>query len=133
MPAKPLSPTMRAALDAVRTHPAQPAGKLPGGTGTVRALMRRQLVEVAGEDWLVYLPEHEHRFRSLMHLDGCHHYSNQYRCECGVQLVIHGERSPRQDPYSIVWMEGDGDSVCTRCEQLLAGARPRYEMVIARG
>jgi hypothetical protein len=126
-----LSPTMRACLDAIEAEQGQPARALPGGLGTVWALMRRHLVETGQRDpWLVFLPAHEHKFRTSVHLDGCHFYTTHGSCECGVVYGHRGERRPKSDPYGAIWMGPDGS--CERCDELLKGARPACETVIQR-
>lgn len=128
-----LSPTMRACLETVEAVPGQPARTLPGGLGTVWALMRRHLVEVSpGDPWLVFTPAHPHEFKPTMHLDGCHFYTTHATCDCGVVYAYRGERSVKRDPYSAVWMEPTSDVPCQRCQELQNGARPVHETVIQR-
>lgn len=126
-----ITATMQLALDAIDQAPGTPASKLPGGTQTVIALMRRGAAEVQGEDWRVFKPQHQHAFRSTMHMDGCHFYRTDYVCECGVQATSIRERS-MTDPYSIVWMEPTGKDECARCDELIAGARPKTEVIVGR-
>jgi len=64
--------------------------------------------------------DHEHAWKLVMHLDGCHFYSSSYSCECGAVRVSRGER--KMDGYSAVWALED----CERCQQLLAGATPKH-------
>jgi len=120
------------ALTEIERKQGQLAAHLPGGTRTVEALMRRGMVEVAGEDWRTYLPEHKHAFKRGMHLDGCHWFGNSGACECGVVYSARNERSLKGDPYSAIWMDDMGVDTCIRCEQLKNGARPRSTFVIAR-
>jgi hypothetical protein len=128
-----LSPTMRACLETIEAVPGQPAKTLPGGLGTVWALMRRGLVEVSrGDPWLVFVPAHQHEFKAVMHLDGCHFYRTNATCDCGVIYGHRGERSLKHDPYSAVWMEPTSDVPCERCTELMNGARPVHETVIQR-
>jgi hypothetical protein len=131
MSAEELTPTMRAALKEIKREEGQLAAHLPGGTRTVEALMRRSRVEVAGQDWRVYLPEHEHRFVPGMHIDMCHSFENRGTCECGAVYHSVIERSLNTDPWSAVWMGETGES-CERCRQLQRGARPRALVIIAR-
>lgn len=128
-----LSGTMKLALMSIETHPGLLAKELPGGSNTIRALMRRWKVEVQGDPWHVFLPTHEHIFAPSMHLDGCHSYQTQGICECGVQYAFFGERSLKGDPYSAIWMlDDDGGTECERCKALVYGARPRYVVMIVR-
>lgn len=59
----------------------------------------------------------QHRkLRALMHLDGCHRYTNVYHCRaCGGQLALSGERG--RDDYML-----DLDD-CERCRAIAGGAR----------
>jgi hypothetical protein len=50
---------------------------------------------------------HEHKWRLVSHLDGCHYFSTSAACACGATLVQSAERDVKEDPYSAVWM-GDG-------------------------
>jgi hypothetical protein len=122
-----LTNTMKQALKRIERQPGTPSKLLPGGTRTAQALMRRGRIEVQGDDWRAYLPEHEHRFVTTLHLDGCHFYETRAECACGVLLRSVGERS---GDYAEVWMDNPDD--CARCRRLLEGARPRYDVVIAR-
>lgn len=129
----PTTPTMRRALAEIEREPGQPANVLPGGAATVRALMRRELCEVETEDWRVYPLSHDHRWQTTMHLDGCHFYESHLACECGARARTYSERSLRSDPYSVIWMDSEQPGrKCPRCEALIAGARPRHEVVIGR-
>lgn len=79
---------------------------------------------------------HEHEWRLVSHLDGCHYYSTSAACACGATLLQTAERDVKEDPYSAVWM-GDGaeDDGCERCRELLDGASPdpfRNEVVVPR-
>lgn len=127
-----LTNTQRAALAEITRAPGRLAKRYPGGVPTVQALMRRGLVEVQGEEWKTFLPAHEHSFSRDLHLDGCHFYETQGRCECGVQFRFTGERSLNTDDYAEVWMEQTGPEPCARCEALRDGARPKRDYVIAR-
>jgi hypothetical protein len=124
-----LTACMKLCLESIEQAPGTRAQKLPGGMGTVNALMRRGLAELDHET-RVFKPQHQHAFSSTMHLDGCHYYSNDYVCKCGVKAHSYSERS-MTDPYSIVWMEPSGEP-CVRCEELIAGARPRHQVTIWR-
>lgn len=124
----PLTGTMQLCLDSVEQAPGAFARDLPGGKNTVAALMRRGKVEIDGEHH-VFLPAHKHEFKLTMHLDGCHSFSSVYACDCGVQASSYGERSVAADPYSGMWMDSPG---CTRCKELLQGARPAHEVQITR-
>jgi hypothetical protein len=125
-----LTPTQRMCLAAVRERPGTPANELPGGIRTVLALMRRELVERAPHDaggppaWLIFEPQHRHTFKSTMHMDGCHWWSSAGACSCGATIAVRGERNPRSDPYSLVWMDPAGEGcACLRCEAITRGAR----------
>jgi len=124
-----LTGTMQLCLDSIDQAPGTTASELPGGKNTIAALMRRGLVEI-DEDERVYRPEHEHVFKTSMHLDGCHSYSTAARCECGTIYNSYGERSVKSDPYSAIWM--DPADNCERCKAILAGAPRRFEVVITR-
>jgi hypothetical protein len=77
------------------------------------------------------LAEHTHRFKITAHLDGCHWYSTTAACACGATFASHGERSPRDDPWSMEWLMPEA---CERCAELAAGAEPKYgEEVRERG
>lgn len=123
---------MRMCLESVEQAPGTPAKDLPGGAQTVRALMARGKVEIQGE-WHVFLPEHAHEFITSIHMDGCHWFSTSAACACGVHYRFYGERSLKGDPWSAMWMTDDeGDAECERCRELVDGARPRAEIIIAR-
>jgi hypothetical protein len=126
-----LSLSQERALAAVAAAPGTPARELPGGINTVWALMRRGLVETDTEKgvWRVFLPAHEHSFKTTLHMDGCHYYSTSATCDCGVVYGHRGERHLKSDPYGAVWMEG---VECERCDALRDGARPISETVIQR-
>lgn len=126
-----LTATMKLCLDSIEQAPGSLASELPGGKNTVAALMRRGRCEVQedGTLWRVFLPEHEHAFKTTMHLDGCHSYQTAASCECGVLYNHYGERSLKANPYSGVWMDMD---TCERCAELMRGARPANETVIWR-
>ena len=72
------------------------------------------------------MAEHEHVWKLNLHLDGCHFYQSGYSCECGATRVTSDERDLSEDPYSAVWMEGDGEDKCPRCAELRAGAKPKH-------
>lgn len=126
-----LSPTMRMALEVVEAHPGTRVSELPGGIRTVRALMRRELVELDPEpvvtvwDSLVFAPAHDHRFATTMHVDGCHFWQSSGSCACGATIVVYGERNAKTDPWEPI-----GDGLCQRCGELEAGARPRFHVEI---
>jgi hypothetical protein len=129
-----LTPTMRMALSAVEEQQGRPAKELPGGLRTIEALMKRGKVEIAGHDWRVYLPnpKHRHSFQRTMHIDGCHFFGESGVCKCGATFNATYERDFKGDPYSMVWAEPTSDEPCKRCEELIAGARSRWSVVIAR-
>jgi hypothetical protein len=97
------------------------------------------------------MTEHKHEWKVTMHLDGCHWYTSSYACACGAAATRTNERSPREDLYSIVWMEPEYVEVnrdergrfarphveerrCARCEELIAGAPTRHDFaIIAKG
>jgi hypothetical protein len=124
-----LSGTMQLCLDSIEQAPGAFARDLPGGKNTVAALMRRGLAEIDSEHH-VFLPAHRHVLKSTMHLDGCHHFSWSYVCECGVTASTYSERSVKADPYSMIWMDDPGE--CSRCRELIDGARPAHEVTIQR-
>lgn len=67
----------------------------------------------------------EHRWKMLVHADGCHFYQSSYRCiDCGAYYSIWLERDMSFDPWSAVWMEpiGAESEDCERCQELLGGA-----------
>jgi hypothetical protein len=106
---------------------------VPPRQGKTRtALMNRALIEwtsTDSSDRTVRVPWHEHQWKPVIHLDGCHFYRNSYACECGATAGSHHERNPnpRADPYALGWMgptEPTEDEPCARCEALKAGARP---------
>jgi hypothetical protein len=65
---------------------------------------------------------HQHEWRPVAHIDGCHFYGGSSVCECGATLTQRAERDISDDPYSAEWM-GD-DPTCERCRELLDGAVP---------
>jgi hypothetical protein len=68
---------------------------------------------------------HQHDWRLVSHLDGCHWYSTAAACPCGATLRQGGERDLKEDPFSAVWMDDADDATqCQRCRDLLAGAAP---------
>ncbi|HEY1437407.1 MAG TPA: hypothetical protein VGG82_07880 [Casimicrobiaceae bacterium] len=93
------------------------------------------------------MTEHEHKWQTLMHLDGCHFYTSSYRCSCGATATRTDERDPKYDPYSMIWMEPMvrevrrdergrfvkprlEEVVCARCRELEAGAKTKHDLVI---
>jgi hypothetical protein len=85
---------------------------------------------------------HVHRWKVLMHTDGCHSFSSSYLCNCGAQRLEMAERDVGADPWSMIWMEPVYEMVdrdergryvkphevevaCFRCNELKAGAKPR--------
>jgi hypothetical protein len=88
---------------------------------------------------------HQHRFQLLLHMDGCHYYVSNYRCvDCNAIFKTYDERDPKEDPWSLVWMEPSVETVrrdekgrfiepyqrvvkCERCERLQAGAKAIHE------
>ena len=76
------------------------------------------------------MSKHEHRWKTVFHLDGCHFYSWSYACACGATASTYSERSIADDPYSMVWMDSEGREPCSRCEELIAGAIPKHEKTI---
>jgi hypothetical protein len=126
-----LTPTMRTALAAVEEHPGTDAAELPGGMRTTLALMRRQLVQWGAGTTVhpAVCPTYgEHRWRSSMHLDACHSYTNAYTCECGAWLGVKGERNREGLGY---WYE---PGTCSRCDELIGGARAHASHVeLGRG
>lgn len=76
---------------------------------------------------------HEHEWRFVSHMDGCHWYASSAACKCGATMLQQAERDVKEDPYSAVWME-DVDG-CERCRELMGGAAPepfRSEIVVPR-
>jgi len=67
--------------------------------------------------------QHEHVWRLVLHLDGCHAYQSAYSCECGATRSTTDERDPKEDPYSMVWMLPED---CERCQQLWDGMEPTH-------
>jgi hypothetical protein len=138
MSGKPLSIAMHRALAAVRSKPGLPGEQYPGKWPTIDALRRRRLVHVqqnrdgSTQIWVSEAGNaiHLHSLRTTMHMDGCHWYSTAARCECGATYTHYGERDLKEDPYSAIWMDGDGrdpdEEPCQRCEELMNGARPIY-------
>ena len=78
------------------------------------------------------MSEHKHRWKMVLHVDGCHFFTSSYACDCGATAATNTERDVDSDPYSALWMEnGDGDGEpCTRCRELLAGAKPDHVVEI---
>jgi hypothetical protein len=65
---------------------------------------------------------HDHRWRSVGHLDGCHAYSWAYSCLCGASRSTGAERDFKgEEGMSMVWVEES----CERCQELLDGAEPK--------
>jgi hypothetical protein len=72
---------------------------------------------------------HVHRWRMLMHVDGCHWFTFSYTCECGATMNSRDERDPEFDPWSVMWYADD----CGRCNELAKGARGQHAvMVVSR-
>lgn len=67
---------------------------------------------------------HEHAWKPLMHIDGCHTYEWRYACECGAVRRTWAERQMREG-YGPVWALDE----CERCQELLAGARRKRRVV----
>ena len=77
------------------------------------------------------MTEHVHKWKAGVHLDGCHFYQWTYACSCGATASTYDERDVDADPYSTVWMlPDDAEEECARCQELLAGAKPKHERVI---
>ena len=70
---------------------------------------------------------HEHAWKAVAHIDGCHYYSWAYKCACGATASTYAERDVKADPYSFVWMAPDEGNDCPRCAELIAGAKPKHE------
>jgi hypothetical protein len=68
-------------------------------------------------------PRHEHRFKLVTHMDGCHWYSSEYVCDCGAGVSTYDERELALDPYCFMWL----DENCTRCAELAGGAETKHE------
>jgi hypothetical protein len=85
------------------------------------------------------VPKHEHKWQSVVHMDGCHFYTNSYRCTvpgCKVTATTTTERDLALDPYGAMWLRdgSDGDEPCERCKQLSSGEeRPVHHVVISEG
>lgn len=73
---------------------------------------------------------HVHQWRRQMHMDGCHHYSTTYSCECGASAMTRDERDPTYDPYSLIWMDDEGGEPCARCDEIRAGAKVSHTVRI---
>lgn len=100
---------------------------------TIAALMARGLVELSHDRERVFLAAHKHRFKTTMHMDGCHWFSTAAVCPCGTSYTFRGERSVALDPYSTIWMEPEfQDNGCERCKRLLNGGHPQSDVVIVR-
>lgn len=66
----------------------------------------------------------EHRWKMLVHMDGCHWYASTYICiDCSAAYALTLERVIGDDSYSAVWYDETGE--CARCAELLAGAEGR--------
>jgi hypothetical protein len=91
--------------------------------------------------------QHEHKWLTSMHLDGCHFYTSGATCVCGASLTLTYERRPMADPYSRVWMEPQVREVtrdargrfvkphyeeirCARCEELQRGVPTKADLVV---
>lgn len=82
------------------------------------------------------MSDHKHKWKAVMHLDGCHHYTNTYACACGAMVSISGERQflERGKFTPSVMMASEGD--CERCPELIRGARRKptqIHAVLTRG
>lgn len=76
---------------------------------------------------------HVHKWRSKMHMDGCHFYQWVYDCACGASASSSTERDPIFDPYSLIWMDPEGGEPCERCEQIRNGSEISHSVkVIAK-
>jgi hypothetical protein len=91
---------------------------------------------------------HEHQWKVTAHLDGCHFYTNVYACtRCRATAQKTYERNPKHDLMSGIWMEPREVEVrrdergrfvtphweearCARCDELVAGAPVRVDLVI---
>lgn len=69
------------------------------------------------------MSEHEHVWKLVLHLDGCHFHQSQYTCECGATRATSDERDPKIDPYSTVWMLPED---CARCQELWDGMEAKH-------
>lgn len=82
-------------------------------------------------------PTWGHRWRMVLHADGCHFWTSAYICNCGARMNTYGERDFEGDPWSAMWMDEsayDGeDGPCERCAQLRDGAEPTWSMVYLGG
>jgi len=65
---------------------------------------------------------HQHSWRRVRHLDGCHYYTSHYLCDCGAVRVTRDERDTREDEYSSLWFLAE----CERCMELADGAEPLH-------
>jgi hypothetical protein len=90
--------------------------------------------------------QHKHAWRATAHLDGCHYYTTIARCRCGAGFTRTQERDPKGET-AMIWMEPQyvevrrdargrfvtphtEERVCDRCRELMAGALPRYDVVV---
>jgi len=73
------------------------------------------------------MPDHEHQWKMVIHMDGCHVHTSSYACKCGAARTITAERDFKKDPWAGVWALAE----CDRCKELLAGARrkPRSDTI----
>ena len=71
--------------------------------------------------------EHEHKWKTAMHLDGCHYYSSAYTCSCGAGLSMWQERTLKDGGYGTLMANPEE---CERCQALVAGARRRPRRAI---
>ena len=65
-----------------------------------------------------------------MHADYCHHYGWTYSCKCGAAAVVEHERTPIEDPGSLIWMAHEDGDACERCDELKAGADARSSIIV---
>jgi len=92
--------------------------------------------------------KHKHAWQMNVHLDFCHYYTSIYTCtRCSATCTITRERDPKrmssamfmfEETYEEIRRDARGRfvtphwevKVCDRCEELKAGAKVRYDMVI---
>jgi hypothetical protein len=96
------------------------------------------------------MAEHQHKWKTNMHLDGCHWYMTAAACECGATLTSTHERALAADLYGAVWSEPQyrevtrdehgrflpkgerhwEEIVCARCKELQAGAKVKHDLTV---
>lgn len=94
------------------------------------------------------MSKHKHAWKRSAHLDHCHSFTNIYICKrCGASVQTTTERSFKEDPMSLIWMEPIyreitrdergrfckrrvEEVVCNRCAELKAGATPTHAVTI---